>query len=255
MYLKSYPKVNVFLLVSKKKENSNLHKLKSVFLKVESIWDDMSIEVNNSNEDSIKYFDNKNKKLQIENCIIKKTLKILRNQKLLQNKFFNIEIIKRIPMGGGLGGASSNAVTLINYLVDNNLLIKKPSKETISQIGSDCMFFVSKFKVAKVYNYGEKIKEIKLKQTPKVELINTNVFCSTKLVFEKFDEQTEYKKISFKKQLKYFKNNKYNLLVNQLEKPALDCYNELKKIIEELRKNEDVFLTGSGGTCFKFIKD
>ena len=57
------------------------------------------------------------------NTVIK-VLNLFRKKKLIKNQAFKINIKKNIPHGSGLGGGSSNAAYLINYLknIKNHLL-------------------------------------------------------------------------------------------------------------------------------------
>lgn len=249
MLIKSYPKVNLCLLIGKKKKDK--HKIKSIFYKVNSVYDELNIKISGS-EDKITYFQN-DKNIVIENCILKKTLKILREHKILKDDYyFNIEVNKKIPMKAGLGGGSSNAGTFIKYLIDNNLLNRQIPKKLINTIGSDVMFFVYDFQIAKVMGYGEKIKKINIPNNLEINLIETNVDCSTKEIFKIYDSFKNRPKNSFRKQLKYFKNKKYNLLVNELELSVFKYSPELEKIVKSLRNNKEiVHISGSGGTCFK----
>lgn len=250
MLIKSFPKINFCLLIGKKKKDK--HKIKSIFFRVETVWDEIYIQKNNIGKDEITYYDKWNNKILIKDCILKKTLSILRKKRILKNIFFTIKIIKYIPFAAGLGGGSSNSGTLIYFLKENDFLRKRINKKTILTIGSDVMFFFKNFKVAKVYGFGEKVKELKIKDLPSVELIDTKIKCSTKKIFEIYDELTVDKpKIKFSNQLKYFKNKKYNLLVNELELSIYKYSPEFKKMISSFDKKSRIFISGSGGTCFR----
>ncbi|MBD5445858.1 MAG: hypothetical protein HDR31_00900 [Mycoplasma sp.] len=249
MLINSYPKINLCLLIGKKKKGK--HKIKSIFLKVQSIWDTLQIEENDYQKDEINYFDKTNKKINIENCILIKTLNVLRDNKILKNVFFKIIVTKNIPLRAGLGGGSSNSGNLIKFLIDNKYLKKKISKKLISFIGSDVMFFVKDFKVAKVYGYGEKVKEIKVNNLPNIEIIDTKIKCSTKEIFKIYDKNENKIKNNFNNQLKYFKDRKYNFLINELESSIYKYSPELQKKVSELQKTYKVFVSGSGGTCFR----
>ena len=75
----------------------------------------------------------------------------------------DIAIEKRIPMGGGLGGGSSDAATVLialNYLWKLNLS-RKTLMELGLQLGADVPFFIFG-KNAWVEGIGEKIQEIAL---------------------------------------------------------------------------------------------
>lgn len=191
-----YPKVNLSLLISKKSKKNNLHKIKSIFCLVKNFYDVMEIEINNKS-DSIKYFFN-NEIIEIKDCIIKKTLSTLRNKNLIDDKlFFTIKIQKNIPMFSGLGGGSSNAGCLIKYLIERKILAyKKNLNKVFLEIGSDVCFFVSSYDCAIVKGYGEKIKNIKKPKSLSFEIFTNDIKCSTKKVFERFDEMN-FKKNAF----------------------------------------------------------
>ena len=70
MKIKSYSKINLFLLVSKKKKRT-LHKIKSLFLLNKDLYDE--IDINKSNELKINY-NIDNKKININNCNVKRIL-------------------------------------------------------------------------------------------------------------------------------------------------------------------------------------
>lgn len=249
MWIKSFPKINLCLLIGEKKRDK--HKIKSIFLRVESIWDEICIEENSKKVDEITYFDSTNKKININNCILKRTLESLRKNQIIENIFFKIKVKKNIPMDAGLGGGSSNAGSLINFLINNKYIKKRIRSKIIISIGSDVMFFVKNFKLAKVWGVGEKVKKIKFKQLPEVELIDTKIKCSTKEIFRIYDQMEIKPKNKFSNQLKYFRNKKYNLLVNELELSIYKYSPELKEKVLFLSKNSKVFVSGSGGTCFK----
>jgi 4-diphosphocytidyl-2-C-methyl-D-erythritol kinase len=74
----------------------------------------------------------------------------------------NITIDKRIPIGSGLGGASSNAATvllgltkLFDIQMDREELVKLSKV-----IGMDVPFFVSEYSTALCTGYGEKLESI-----------------------------------------------------------------------------------------------
>lgn len=251
MKFKSYPKVNIFLIIGKKNKKKNLHKIKSLFFLVKNSFFD-EVEINYSDKNNISYFYN-NKRIFIENCIFQKTIKLLKEKSIIdKNIFFEIKVKKNIPIGSGLGGGSSNVACLIEFLVKNKKIkLSKKVKEIILSIGSDVMFFVKKNELSFVYGYGEKTIKI-FKKNISVLLYINPIECLTKKVFNEY-ENINIKTASTLKQLYYFKNKKYNLLVNDLEECCFSVYPELRKIKEKLEsenKEKKVFLSGSGSTFF-----
>ncbi len=54
----------------------------------------------------------------------------------------SIQIRKRIPMGAGLGGGSSNAGVLIKYLVDEGRVAEQEGERAALSLGADVPFFL-----------------------------------------------------------------------------------------------------------------
>jgi len=73
-----------------------------------------------------------------------------------------IYLEKKIPVGGGLGGGSSDASATLNGL--NNFFSTPVSKKDIyrlaCQIGSDCPFFISDYNVCIARGRGDKLEGI-----------------------------------------------------------------------------------------------
>jgi 4-diphosphocytidyl-2-C-methyl-D-erythritol kinase len=74
-------------------------------------------------------------------------------------KGFEIEIVKNIPIGGGLGGGSADAAAVLRIL--NSLAPKPVSEEALSalagQLGSDVPFLVSDYAMAMAWGRGDKL--------------------------------------------------------------------------------------------------
>lgn len=247
--INSYCKVNLFLLIGKKNKSKNLHKLKSVFYKIDNLYDVLEIEINKS-KDLVEYYF-KNEKIKIDNCILLKTIRLLKENNLLdKNTHFKIKVEKNIPLFSGLGSGSSNAGTLIRFLLENKMIKQSKKLNKVSLlIGSDVLFFVKNYKIALVFGYGNKMIKLKNKNL-NIKTFFTDIKCSTKDVFEHYKKQN--KKHSFLKMFFYFKINKYELLSNELETSCFSLYPSLKekknKLEDELKRK--VFLSGSGGTLF-----
>ncbi len=107
-----------------------------------------------------------------ENSPLRKALELVREVEPSLRKFkFEIKILKRIPQQSGLGGASSNAGTLLKAL--NGIfklgLEEKNLIELAMQLGSDVPFFVSDCVFALVKGKGETV--IPISDPPQRELV------------------------------------------------------------------------------------
>lgn len=72
---------------------------------------------------------------------------------------FEIEIVKNIPIGGGLGGGSADAAAVLRIL--NGLSPKSVSEKALmslaGQLGSDVSFLVSDYAMAMAWGRGDKL--------------------------------------------------------------------------------------------------
>ena len=111
MQIKSYSKINLFLLVSKKKK-CTLHTIISLFLFNKDLYGE--IDINKSDELKINYYIH-NKKITINNCNAKRILIAIRDKYNI-NINFDVTINKNIPIGPGIGGSSANAAYVAKYI-------------------------------------------------------------------------------------------------------------------------------------------
>ncbi|MGL5640552.1 MAG: hypothetical protein ACRDCD_02800 [Mycoplasmoidaceae bacterium] len=250
MLIKSYSKVNLFLIVSNKKYN-NLHKIKSLFLLNKDIYDE--IEINKSDSLKINYFKN-NKKISINNCNVNRILLFIK-EKYNVDINFEIKINKKIPIGSGIGGSSSNAAYVAKYILDLNNINYINDYESFIEIGSDIPFFLSCFECAYVSEYGNKVIE---KRKPKIsyEIIFNYIEISTKDIYDNFYNKNKFNIFrNYFFQMFFLKFKLFNLLINDLQYFCLDINKNLKnKFIEEKNNSKYILLIGSGSSFIKFLK-
>ena len=158
-------------------------------------------------------------------------------------------LIKNIPAQSGLGGASSNAATLLLLL---NRLLKLKQKDLFkigAFLGSDVNFFLSQAKSANVYGFGQIIKPLKNDCIPELELEFIKP-CSTPHIFKLFKEQNP--KIKKIKSTHLEQNSSKALLklspfyLNDLSCVVCKEQAEIKAKLEE-----GYFLSGAGGAVFR----
>ena len=175
-----------------------------------------------------------------------------------------IELIKAIPIGGGLGGGSSNGASAIrglNQFWRLNWPLEKLA--TIgAKIGSDVPFFF--FGPSSVCTgRGEFVQPIAAPMPKFAVLIFPSFGVSTAQVYRKFDEMklgkvsdveiqppwSDWTKLSARQLLP--------LLVNDLEPPAFAICPELGKMRSDLesRLGRIVRMSGSGSTLFTLADD
>lgn len=162
----------------------------------------------------------------------------------------SISLIKRIPVGAGLGGGSSDAACFM-LMVNEFLSISMPELLNIGLgVGADVPFFISGYKFANVSGIGEIIEPFD-DELPDIDVITPNVFCSTPDVYAYFRtnllNNIEPKKakdmirLKSNELLSEFKNSE----LNDLRAACLALYDSLNA--PELL---DKFLSGSGSSLF-----
>ena len=112
--IKSYAKINLALNVTGKK--SKLHKIESLISFID-LYDSITISESKTKQHKINFIGKFSKNITKINTI-SKLLKILDNKKLLNNKKFEIKVMKNIPQKAGMGGGSMNAASLLNLFIE-----------------------------------------------------------------------------------------------------------------------------------------
>lgn len=248
--MKSFAKINIFLKITGLR--GNYHELASRFVLLEDIYDEIEFIKTNDKFANLQICTNK--EIKGKNIIQKAYDKLcefgFENElkEFFSSHFINLK--KQIPMGGGLGGGSSNAATFLQML--NKELNLKISKENLMQIGAkigaDVPFFLSGFKSANVAGIGEKITEFD-DEVPNFKLSLKNISCDTAKVYDEFRANFLKFDIKFANLLLNLKSSEIlsqfkNYELNDLLRPCQNLYPNLQIC-------DDEFLSGSGSTCFK----
>ena len=181
------------------------------------------------------------------------------------NKKIKISIKKRIPLGAGLGGGSSNAAAVLTGL---NRLTEALSQEELfsiaPKIGADVPFFIRSL-ASNMEGIGEKITAIKDFPTFHYVVLCPNIHTSTAEVYKKWDElnktdqdNTELSNNDIETLLNQFCDEKETPpLYNDLEESAIALHPEIasyKKILSSLGL-KSVLMTGSGSAVYAVFRD
>ena len=244
--MKSFAKINVFLKVVGTR--GNYHEILSRFVLCEQLFDEIYFK--KSNSFAIEC-DNK----EIKDNIIQKAIDELKKAGFSDelDEFFSshkIIINKRIPIGAGLGGGSSNAATFLLMVNDKlNLNIKRENLMQIaSKIGADVAFFVSGYKAANVSGIGEIIEEFN-DEVPNLNIFTPNVFCSTPMVYQEFRSNfLQYIDVNAAKKMQNLKSKE--LLEIYKNEELNDLFAPCFKLYPQMNEFRDKFLSGSGSSVF-----
>lgn len=164
----------------------------------------------------------------------------------------NLQVIieKNIPVGGGLGGGSSNAATVLNYLnkKHGNILPEEKLFEIAVKLGADVPFFL-KGGFAIGEGIGEKLAFLPKTLNEEIFIIYPNIKSDTKTVYSKADKSILTNKGDLNIILSLI--NEYDIkkleayIENKLGDIALDLYPEIKEVYD--------FLNYLGFSSFKGI--
>ena len=251
---KAYAKVNIFLKITGRRDN--YHEIISRFMKVPSLYDELSFVKKSKKEFEIIgsfYCDTEQNTIYKAFIALKESIKSDSLEKLMQT--YAIKVEKNIPAFAGLGGGSSDAATYLHMC--NEVLHLGLSQNELASIGSkvgaDVAFFVYGYDSANVSGIGEIVQEYKEDIlnfevfTPKVEISTPKVYKSYRENFYAPIDANEVKRLKNMSSVSVLNNIKADE-ANDLFKPALQEYKELKNHYQH-----GYFFSGSGSSFFKLL--
>jgi len=248
-------KINLYLNILGKYP-SGFHKIESIAERI-SLFDEITIVVAKHND--VKIFCNKKELASSDNLCVK-AAKLLKEKYKIQYGF-DINLLKKIPVGSGLGGGSSNAA--LTMLAIDELCRLNLDKNTLyelgSYIGSDVNFFLAQTRFAVIGGRGEKVLPIEGK-TLKHTIIWPGITLATKRVYGNYRGKLT-KFLNNVKILTYALKKGDNCLLennifNALENSALCLCVELSAAkIKLLESGIFSRVTGSGSAMYTLCKE
>ncbi len=246
LQLESPAKVNLRLEILKKREDG-YHELRTILQKI-NLHDLLHFSLKKERGISITA-GHPNLPVGKRNLVYQAVQSILKKSDYKGGVF--IEIEKRIPLGAGLGGGSSNAATTLKAM--NQLLkIDLPKKELMRmglEIGADVPFFFLEG-AAIVSGIGERLKKIELPGLWYV-LIYPNFEVSTRWAYQNFILTKRQFHFNLHKLLRTPKEIS-RLLWNDLEEVVSREYPQIGVMKKMLYSAGALgtLMTGSGPTVF-----
>ncbi|MBT3271742.1 MAG: 4-(cytidine 5'-diphospho)-2-C-methyl-D-erythritol kinase, partial [Spirochaetales bacterium] len=169
----------------------------------------------------------------------------------------DIEICKRIPIGGGLGGGSSDAACVLislNFLCGTGMS-REELKPLAAQIGSDVPFFLHG-PAALVGGRGEEVESFMPEKTWWVLLVDPGFSISTADAFKWLDEFNDHSSsqdsdfAGLNTELR--EDNQLGQYYNSFEPILRRRFPSIEIILNVLEKNGAALasVSGSGSLCF-----
>jgi len=188
--------------------------------------------------------------------------------RLGQDAFFEFDLDKRIPMGAGLGGGSSNASVALRGM---NALLDEPLNhaellELAATLGSDCPFFIDS-KPALMRGRGEIIEPLEpptaaMLAGRRVALFRPGFGVETAWAYGQLASgaPASYEsEVSAKERCQRFLHadgSINDLLFNSFEAPVGRKYLAIPTLLDELRAlGLACLMSGSGSCCFVLLDD
>lgn len=253
MILNSYAKLNLYLEVVNKRPD-HYHNLKTVFERIDLA-------------DRIILKSRPDKKIKVicrSSLVPKDSLNLaFKSAKLLQDTFgvnigADIKIIKRIPVGSGLGGGSSNAASVLlglNKLWKLNLEQNK-LVDLAKQIGSDVPFFIYGLPFALAELRGDKISPLKALNKLRLWhiLVVPKIKVSTPIIYAEWDRYSKLTRPKYNVKILTLALRKRDFvllskaLFNSLEGVTLKLYPQAMRVKERLKLLglKSILMSGSG---------
>lgn len=251
-------KVNLHLAV-KNKRPDGFHNLESIFLAI-NFGDILRFQLNDTefgvNDDNCEV---EGAGELIPDNIIVRAVSLFRAETGFSHGL-TIKVQKRIPIGGGLGGGSSDAAATLIAL--NKMTGSTVSRETLLRmgkiLGSDVPFFLYETPAAWVTGRGEYIKPVDMPPLFLV-LVNPGFSSNTVTAFRLLDEYRKQETIKAEIKHEGLEMNNFLSVI-----PYASFYNDFLpvfpekersvycKIIKQLQELGAQYanLSGAGSTCF-----
>ena len=247
--VKANAKINLALFVKFKREDG-FHEIESIFQEVD-FGDQLMIK----KSEEISFKTDSHLLREKESNLCTDAAQLLKEEYKIPG--LEIELKKRIPVGAGLGGGSSDAAAVLKAgLQLYNIPVSEIELFSLAaKLGSDVPFFLSG-KTAYVYGRGDGIKKVRSRMNYSVILVMPGVLISTSWAYKNLRLGLTKKECN----LKLISLEFYDLKVddfekcfhNDFEESIFEVYPELKKIKHALFQEGAKFasLSGSGSALY-----
>ncbi len=260
--VKSPAKINMGLYVLNKRSDG-YHNIETIFYPIKA-HDELKIKLQPSRKNEILVKTTPKLGIDDKNNICYRAVRLFFDEFKIKDKYMvEINIRKRIPIGAGLGGGSSNAAAVIKLLAEYLGVKNKPRLNKLAlNLGSDVPFFMLG-KPAYATSRGEKLTPLpKFKINYKILIVNPGIHVSTKWAYGRLNSKNQIvnsKKGKGRRQkakklnkIKTFSLKDAAKYKNDFEEVVFKKYPEIKRIKDRMYKEGAAFslMSGSGSSVF-----
>lgn len=236
MHLKSPAKLNLMLHITSQREDG-YHNLQTVFQLI-GLYDELTF---NKTAQGINRISGNQQVAEQDDLVIKAAT--LLQPYSAKKQGVDISITKNIPIGGGLGGGSSNAATTLMAL--NHLWKLNLSKTELQQIGlqlgADVPLFIFG-QNAWAEGVGEELTALNLPESWFL-IIHPQIFVSTEQIFSSKYLTRDCHPITIRAFLE-------GSGINVCQKVACELYPEIQNSLNWLNQFSAARMTGTGACIF-----
>jgi 4-diphosphocytidyl-2-C-methyl-D-erythritol kinase len=255
-HIKSLAKINLDLRVLAKRPDG-FHDLRTVFQTI-SLADTIDIQFEPSRKTEITILDN-----QIPDNLIHRAAEAALDEMKIHGRV-QFTLKKQIPMGGGLGGGSGNAASVLLALpvLAGRVIPFEQLSEIGTRLGSDVPFFLTGG-TAMALDRGTEIYDLPDIAEEPLLLLSPDVHVSTRPAYSALGRSLTFTHLSssinsFQAFVRALESGRSARVAspfsaNDFETVVFRQYPQLQKIAARLRRHlgaEGVRMTGSGSTIF-----
>ena len=257
-------KINIGLRILSKRRDG-YHNIETIFYPVK-IFDNVNLKIRKmadpyTGSSKIKVTIGPNLSIKNKDNICLKAAKLFFERfKIKESYQVTINIKKRIPVGAGLGGGSSDAACILRILSKHfkvELIHKYLLNLIAAEIGSDVPFFLIA-KPAYAENRGERLTHLPdFEINRKILIVNPGKNISTKWAYTELSRRSKGKwNIKRLDKIKTFQINRAGLFINRFEDVVFKKYPAIGKIKEKMFKFGADFslMSGSGSSVYGLFK-
>ncbi|MFN4220506.1 MAG: hypothetical protein ACK4GJ_06290 [bacterium] len=270
--LKSYSKINWVLEILSLRQDK-YHNISSIF-DILPFYDLIKIKLVEDDSWHVKISSNLDE-LEKKN-IIYNLFDILQSFNGIPKYFVDINLQKNIPLGGGLGGGSSNAASILFFLYSKKIINLSAAIKLAKDLGSDVLPIFLSYLYPNNYIVCIEKQNVCLPVSLKIDLMKYFRFfiivfpikVETYLAYKEYDKIIRNKSFSIGPNMLrffyYLKNNKNLwieyfpcLVYNDFEKVVFYNYPLISNVRNEILENfkdAKVFLCGSGASLLVFFR-
>ena len=257
IHLRAYAKINLDLRIIGKRDDG-YHEIQTLMQTID-LWDDLKIQRSWRQGIQLRCVGLKGVPAGAENLAYRAADALLSSS--IPNAGVTITIHKRIPMGAGLGGGSSDAAAVLRGI--NQLMKLRLSSHRLSSIasklGSDIPYFLHGGLCA-AFGRGISVRPIRATRRVPILLVIPFLHISTAEAYRWYAERRTGKSSSpiesnsrYLRKMEFaYRNGLWSSMKNELEAEALIHHSQLSAIKIMLYKNGAVHtqMTGSGSCIY-----